>query len=762
MIARYLNDKMPKKAYPGSEAGDDKWYKDMFDYVMGMYLSSHTSTSVLPGSAGQWTALTNSGYPYGTVRDYAFGCQDINQYIQCLDPSDPGSNEGLFNINWKPLMILPKYIDLVRGKGEDVKFEPSTIAVDEMARKEKDMSMARIKFALTPQMQDMQRKLGLKPSQVADLGMDEVELQVQEQMGGLRLSYEILMRDALGYSIAESKLDSVLDSMLKDDLIMFNKAAIEVLVDVNGDVTAKYIDPAKLIIPASVYPDHCDAQYAGYFEYTNIGQLRREQNITADQAKAIINAQAPNTMSRFAGGDGFKELYSRGEVDGQQVMVGKVYWLGTETDFIVEGVNKDGRQVYDKVGPTSKLTSKYDRENKKITQTVIQYCYHAKVIMGCDVLLDYGKVEAQVREGKPGSKKAMLPIVCVSDPSPSLVERCIPMIDDIHIALYKMRNAIAKIPPGPRQSIDFSLMQDTIVVGGKKLDFLDLINIFQKTGILGHKSISEYGDEYQGASRSPISPIAGNYFEDVAAFSNEIAKNIELIQQVTGMNAVVDGTSSSPDMLKGVQEGLKEAGNNALLPTFRLFKFLFERSCVTIVKKWEQVMMFSDNKSVVYTPFGASQAVQAVLDSSLGMHEFGVLVSTRPSGQQSQQFLANAMQKRDAGLISAHHYIIAEKMVMQGQLEKAGLYLSIAESREKFMAHERQKELTTLQAKAQAEGTIAINKSNTERDIAMHELKMKEIDRQGEWDLRVKQAVAEGVLQDTALKAGAQAAQMEQ
>jgi hypothetical protein len=78
------------------------------------------------------------------------------------------------------------------------------------------------------------------------------------------------------------------------------------------------------------------------------------------------------------------------------------------------------------------------------------------------------------------------------------------------------------------------------------------------------------------------------------------------------------------------------------------------------------------------------------------------------------------------------------------------------------MAHERQKELTALQAKAQAEGTIAINQSNMEKETMLHQFKMQQIDRQGEWDIKVKQTVSEGMLQDTALKAGAQAAQMEQ
>jgi hypothetical protein len=313
------------------------------------------------------------------------------------------------------------------------------------------------------------------------------------------------------------------------------------------------------------------------------------------------------------------------------------------------------------------------------------------------------------------------------------MERCISHVDDIHIAIYKLRNAIAKHIPAPRIIFDLSVLEDAVKMGSKTYSMKKLISNYHRTGVMVIRSKSEYADDDYGASnKKPFDIVNNSGIEsDIQIFLTRIQTSLEQIRQVTGVNEVADGTTVNQDMLKGVMEGLTAATNNALKPTFRIYEGVYSNWVKYCALKWQTAVLGGDI-DITYTPLDDNIIKHFKLTKDLFEYDFGIKVILKPSAEDKQMLLQDIQAKKEQNLLAAHDYFVLYRMINNGDLRQAEVYYARAVEEQKSRNHQQAIEMQQAQAQAQGEANLAIEQAKQQTIQAQLQADMAKINL--EWD----------------------------
>jgi hypothetical protein len=690
-----------------------KYFLKWARYVWAQYITDRT---LVP-----FGGFTPSGRSFYELRQYGIGQQDKRIYMDLVDPcEDKNKDEGYLNINWDNVQIMSKFRDLVRGKMLTMDFDVVTTAIDETSIKSRIEQVNMMKLLVNPVMQQMIAETGVMPTGVKlPPGIETVEdVEMYNKMGGLRLSHELMIQDAIESTNYESDWSSLKNQVI-EDIIDLNVAATVTYVEkATGIVKVDRIEPEYLVCRASKYQDHRDIDFAGHIKRKTIQQIRIESDLSEEALYAIAKlykGRGGNGME-IGGGPvemGYQRTYrsdtgdSTGYAayDNFSVDILEFFFIAKEAEAYIIGCHKDGNAIFDRVDLQAELDKRDIDRGKKIEEKVVEYVYRCRWIIGTEYVFDYGKEYAVVRQGHNGVRRAKLPIQIYSDRSPSLVERCVPFIDDIQLAVLKKRNVLAKMAPGPRMAIDKSLMEDSTVIGNKTYSILDLIELYPKTGVLVYESVGEWeSSEQAGSNRPPITFMPAGVQEDIAILLQDVQFNMNLIRDVTGINEVSDGSSQQQDMLVKVMEGLTAATNNALRPHFQLYYGLYQNQCKYVAQKW-QVAVLAGEINTGYIPIGDNILKPVLVSKDLYDYDFGIKITLRPTQEDRQMLLQTLFQMQQGNQVSAADYFVLYNMITSGDLKKAQLYMAKANAA--YLKQLQQMELQKLQQQSQGNAQAA-------------------------------------------------------
>lgn len=726
---------MPTETDP--EVMDIKYYLRWAQYIWSQYVTDRT---LIP-----YGSYTTTGKSFESLRLYGIGQQDNSIYMDIIDHcEDKNKNEGYVNINWDNVQIMSKFRDLIRGKMITMDFDVTTTAIDETSTKERIEQVNLMKLMVNPAMQQLMQQTGFKPS-IVELpeGLQTPEdIELYNKMGGLRLSHELMIQDAIESTMYESQW-ATLKNQIVEDIIDLNIAATVTYVEkATGIVKVDRIEPEFLVCRPSKYQDHRDIDFAGHIKRKTIQQLRIESDLSEEALYQIAKLYKgfgmngidiglePSTNYQRTNREG--DYYDLGYApyDNFQVDIMEFYFIAKEAEAYILGIHKDGNLIYDKVGLQSELDKRDEKRGKSIDKKEIEYVYKCRWIIGTEYCFDFGKEYAVVRQGHNGIKRAKLPIQIYSDRSPSIVERCIPFIDDIQLAVLKKRNVLSKMAPGPRMAIDKSLMEDSVVIGNQNYNMLDLIELFPKTGVLLYESVGEWeSGEMSGSNRPPVQFMPSGITEDISILLQDVAFSIEQIRSVTGINEIADGSSQQQDMLVKVMEGLSAATNNALRPHFQLYYGVYQNTCQYVAQKW-QVSVLSGEIKTEYIPIGDNIIKPVLITKDLYDYDFGIKVILKPTQEDKQMLLQMLFQMQQTNQISAADYFVLYNMINAGDIKKAQMFLAKANATyiKQLQEMEMMKQQQLAQSNAQSAQIAEQARQQTEQLKMQLEAQMKEME----------------------------------
>jgi hypothetical protein len=706
----------------------DKYALEMMKSVFGAYAHGLTAVT-MDGSYYNGHRMVS----FKTLRDHGRGVQSTKKYKDLLDPiveNGPSKGKRRWTINWTPLRIIPKYRSILKDKLMSVGIRPSITAIDSQANRDRAIAKNKMMIEKNPAFEEFTK--GVFQPQQSPAGIDTVEdVENLFNLGGFRLPVEIEVKDFIDRITNQSDLDTMAANMIAEDWVDLNCMSTDVIYE-NGCPREIYVDPAKVLIQQSIFPDHRDAAYRGYLSYKPYSQLITEYpelKKHKDRLKKGADLMRRMGYPGRIGGLGIREEYSGfnnaigggdGMDFGTQVM--KLYWLDDEEKYFVVGVRKDNVRQYEEVDANFTLSKRAMKAGKTIEREVIQRMFVGHWVVGTDIVFGVKECQKIVAKGQDGQHHVCWPMKFVKGNEPSLVEKMIPFDDDIQLAVFRKRNVLSKIPPGPRMIIFTDMVKDSVTIAGEQKPIKEILGDYFSDGLMTLERRSNFslpGEDGAGMG-SPIQFVPSGVMEDMQIFPQEIQINIKHIQDTTGVNEIIDGTTQNQDMLKSVMSGLKEASNSALRPHLSLYVLLRKNINEYYIHLFQELILAGDIDLSIYG-YG-KQEVEKLADAILS-HDWLVKQQIDYQGDEAQLLLQDLVNHRQ--MLPDGAYFIVYDAIKDGDYAKAKFLLIKYIEKAKSDANKQRIEDMTMNAEAQASAAERAAQAEAQKDAAMTDNKIR-------------------------------------
>lgn len=632
------------------------------------------------------------------------------------------------NVDWNGIDVMPKFFDVMRGQNMDLEFKTTCRAIDEGSIQTKGLDRAYLKMMLDGKTKELLEKTKYHPNapiSLEDIGAEtESDVDLFFDSGAYMTQREIASEACVAKSRAESGYRTN-QSMWMDDAITLGLFAGKNYTDkANRLAKTRYADPSNMLIPYSSFLDHRNVTKVGEKRKMSIGELREEfPHIGDAQWRKIANEysnQNPEIATAIAGmGYYNREVTNHlGQdiINQSMVWVLDAQWLGCDTTKYL--TNEKKKNIYKEVGYTYETDKKAEKKGDKTIKKNHIKKHYASWIIGTDVMLDWG-LEDAIYYGKDGNKIPGLDYFIEKTGNKSLVERCIPHIEDIRLAVVKRRNAIATLPPAPRMIIQQQLL-DNVRLNGILHTSEQLMDLFKEKGVLVVNNLDEFNKPIFQNSK-PIEFVTTNIVEDITLFSNEIAQGIERIREVTGLNQSVDASTQNPYQGLGKSQMAVAAANNALKPTFDRYISFVTRVDADLVKKWQVIAKNNKGLKITHAPLGVNTMQVLELGDEFTNAEIGIYTQMEYTNDEKQALFGRILElsktytstQGTIGLNTAE-FMHLEDLINAGSFTFAKYVIARTEKKREMMALKVKRQSEQFTFKSQQESAILANKLKVE------------------------------------------------
>lgn len=224
-----------------------------------------------------WKNSTDLSYQdrkrsFEKLRSYAEGTQSVAKYKDLLDVEGDSS---YMNIDWTPVSIVPKFVDVVCGGMVNQEFMIRANAIDTMSI-DKRKEDARELFAdmMTAELRSfMTKKTGVDYNRKGFVPQDMEELELFMQMN-YKQAQEVSLENGIEFVLQQNDFDELKKRLVRD-LVVIGTAAVKTYIDSAYGVRIKYVNPSNLVTSYSESPDYRNIQHAGEIYTVSIAELKR-------------------------------------------------------------------------------------------------------------------------------------------------------------------------------------------------------------------------------------------------------------------------------------------------------------------------------------------------------------------------------------------------------------------------------------------------------------------------------------------------------
>ena len=228
----------------------------------------------------EWFSGTTSKYNshknnFHTLRLYARGEQPIQKYKNELSINGDWS---YVNLDWKPVPIIPKFVDIVVNGMAQRNYEINCFSQDDYGVSKRTEYMESI-------LRDMRSKgfndivksrldIDMYENDPEQLPDSEEELALHMQLN-YKQAVELAEEQALNVLLENSDYDLIRRRVLYD-LTVLGIGATKTTFDFSSGAEAKYVDPANLVYSYTESPYFDDIYYIGEVKEIPINELVKE------------------------------------------------------------------------------------------------------------------------------------------------------------------------------------------------------------------------------------------------------------------------------------------------------------------------------------------------------------------------------------------------------------------------------------------------------------------------------------------------------
>lgn len=574
---------------------------------------------------------------YHRLRLYARGEQPVQKY---KDELAVNGDMSMLNLDWTPIPIIPKFVDIVVNGMNDRLFTIKAESQDVMSAEKKNIFQDMIEADMVAKdfLQLTKDQFGIDAFNVnpEELPENDEELSLYMQLK-YKPSIEIAEEVAIDTILKMNEYPK-LKKLVDYDLTVLGKAVLRHTFLVNDGLKVDYVDPSNFIHSYTEKPDFSDCYYFGEVKQVHYTELLKiNPNLTDEQLNEIRNASS-------AWYDYFPIVRNYQDSAFLNEVVTLLYFnYKTSKRFVWKKklLENGGERVIRKdesFNPPMEEGMMFER-----VEAVKDVWYEGILVGGSNIMLKWEMMKNMVRP-KSATQKA-LPNYVVFAPrmykgnTESLVRRMIPFADQIQLTHLKLQQVMSRVVPDG-VFIDADGINEVDLGTGAAYNPEDALKLYFQTGSVIGRSYTQEG-EFNNA-RVPIQELNSNSGQSkMAALIGNYNHYLNMIRDVTGINEARDGSTPSPDALVGVQ---KLAALNSNTATRHILE-----GGLNITKKLAECLSIRIADILEYSDFAEEFAMQigkynvAILNDikDLYLHDFGIFIELSPDEEQKQMLEAN-------------------------------------------------------------------------------------------------------------------------
>jgi hypothetical protein len=668
---------------------------------------------------GQWK-------DFRRLRLYARGEQPINKYKNELAID---GDLSYLNLDWTPVPILPKFIDIVVNGMSDRMFKVKTYAQDAMSQSKR----SKYQDLVESQMVSKDILTTIKEKTGVDTFMMDPE-QLPETDEELSLYMQLRYKPAIEIA-EETAINTIFDANHYDDIrrrvdydittIGIGVAKHEFLLGTGVQIT--YIDPANMVYSYTEDPHFKDCFYWGEIKTVSITELMKiDQTLTKEDLQEITQySQSWYDYYNVA------QFYENSMFFRDTCTLMYFNYKSTKKIVYKKKILESGNsRVIEKDETFNPPTEMMEEGNFEKIEKTIDVWYEGIMVMGTNILLQWRMSENMVRP-KSATQHALPNYVACAPRMykgviESLCRRMIPFADLIQITHLKLQQVIARIVPDG-VFIDADGLNEIDLGTGAAYNPEDALRLYFQTGSVIGRSFTQDG-EFNNA-RVPITQLTSN---SGAAKTQMLIANmnhyIDMIRSVTGLNEARDGSTPDPNSLVGLQKMAAANSNTATRHILDASLYIYRSMAEALTYRIADILEYSDFKEEFTNQIGKYNTSILQEIKELYIYDFGIFVEVSPDEEQKAQLEGNiqmALSKGDINLEDAIDIREIRNIKLANQLLKMKRIKT--QERQERMDMQKQAMIAQQQLKSQEmAGQVAMQKIQMETNSKM-QIKQAEI-----------------------------------
>ncbi|MDA9907772.1 hypothetical protein N9D22_05245 [Flavobacteriaceae bacterium] len=667
------------------------------------------------------------------LRLYSRGEQSIQKY---KDELSINGDLSYLNIDWKPVPIIPKFVDIVVNGISERAFDIKAFSQDPYGvSKRTDYLNSIVRDLQTKEINDFAKEnfgVNLYENPPEMLPDSQEELDVHMQLN-YKQAVEIAEEQAINVLLEGNNYDLTKKRVVYD-LTTIGIGAVKNRFSKSEGVVIDYVDPANLVWSYTESPYFDDIYYCGEVRNVPINEIKKQfPDLTDEDLKRISETGYQNngfydrTISNYNESDSntVQVLYFN-----YKTYMNEVYKIKESATGASKVLLRD--DTFDP--PVEVLEQQFGKLSRSI-----EVLYEGVLVLGTDYLLQWELAKNMMRP-KSDSSKVLLNY-SINAPRmykgkiESLVSRITGFADMIQLTHLKLQQVMSRMVPDGVY-LDADGLAEIDLGNGTNYNPQEALNMFFQTGSVIGRSFTQDGDMNPG--KIPIQEItSGSGGNKLGALINTYNYYLQMIRDVTGLNEARDGSMPDSKALVGIQKIAAANSNTATRHIMQAGLYITAHLAECLSLRVSDIIEYSPAREAFIQKIGAHNVATLSEMSNLHLYDFGIFLTLMPDEEEKQMLENNIQTALSAGLIDLDDAIDIRE-VQNLKLANQLLKIKRRKKQERDQAMQQQNIQAQAQANAQAQQVAAQAEVQKNQALTAQKAELEQL--KGQLDIQKLQA----------------------
>ena len=570
------------------------------------------------------------------LRLYARGEQSIQKY---KDELSIDGDLSYLNLDWKPVPIISKFVDIVVNGMADKDYEIKAYSQDPYGVSKRTEYMESILRDMNTK--DFNDKVGemfgidMYENDKETLPADKDELALHMQLN-YKQAVELAEEQAINVLMDGSKYD-LIKKRFYYDLTVLGIGAVKTSFNTSEGAVVEYVDPADLVYSYTESPYFDDIYYVGEVKEIPVNELVKQfPHLIGEQLEEIVKT---NYL--------YRNNYSHGNRDKIDNNIVSVLYFNYKTYmnevYKVKETGSGGSKAIlkdDTFNPPEDMEGSFTRLQKSV-----ECLYEGALILGTDKLLKWEMSKNMMRPKSDYSKVKMNYSIVAprmyNGRIESLVNRITGFADMIQLTHLKLQQVMSRMVPDGVY-LDADGLAEIDLGNGTNYNPQEALNMFFQTGSVIGRSFTQDGDLNPG--KVPIQEISsGSGGNKMQALISTYNYYMQMIRDVTGLNEARDGSTPDKNALVGLQKLAAQNSNTATRHILQAGMYLTVETAECLSLRISDIIEYSPTADAFIQAIGAHNAATLDEMSQLNLYDFGIFLELAPD-EEDKAKLENNIQ----------------------------------------------------------------------------------------------------------------------